>query len=602
MIYRHCINVVILILSLFTAKAGATGLPLSYCDGVANTDEKGIATNSAEVSAAIGFQGAHIEKLEGHHLTSLRCYLGEAEKLQYLTLWVRVNSLDSEDVCSVTTEEPMVGWNELELPEPLELTSCDNLYIGMTFKQQGIVRALVASPDRYLPMSHYRYSGGMWLDQSDSRPALALEGIVGDYEAKKCDIVVSDIKVDKHFYRFNENVEMDFLLRNYGTEELGSVDISCTAGGATLFEGKVEEWMPMGSYRYFHCSFPAPEQVMADASLEVKGKVILEGETYSSEREGDSWFNVMDKIYQRRMLVEEGTGTWCAYCPRGIVGLARMFEKYPGTFIPVAIHYNDEMSLDDYAMYMQFPNYPSCNIDRMYWGLDPNFDDLEDMYDEQDALGAFAEVALEGSVDTEEGIVSGKVTAKFDFNNANADYRLAYILTEDDVIGPQLNAFYGGGYGEMGGFEDLGMNVPEYSHQHVARGVYPSFDGGRAFLSGIEKDKEMKEEFEFTLPSNVDTSNLSLAVALIDGHTGMVINSSLIKLEEKESSVAMLKQNGWRLDGDRLIFGETVGHLQVFDVFGQLISEGSNISEIYLPCNGLFLIVGDGITLKILRK
>ncbi|MDE6279924.1 MAG: hypothetical protein K2M05_08110, partial [Paramuribaculum sp.] len=51
----------------------------------------------------------------------------------------------------------------------------------------------------------------------------------------------------------------------------------------------------------------------------------------------------------RNVVVEEGTGTWCGWCPRGIVGMEKMVNKYPdGTYIPIAVHGRDIMQVESY--------------------------------------------------------------------------------------------------------------------------------------------------------------------------------------------------------------------------------------------------------------
>lgn len=44
------------------------------------------------------------------------------------------------------------------------------------------------------------------------------------------------------------------------------------------------------------------------------------------------------KGFPRVHLIEEGTGTWCGWCPRGIVMMEYIAEKYPDFFARAAIH------------------------------------------------------------------------------------------------------------------------------------------------------------------------------------------------------------------------------------------------------------------------
>ena len=61
--------------------------------------------------------------------------------------------------------------------------------------------------------------------------------------------------------------------------------------------------------------------------------------------------------------MEEGTGTWCGWCPRGIVAFRYMAEKYPETFIGIAVHKSDNLETNTYS-YLKFNGYPSCYVNR----------------------------------------------------------------------------------------------------------------------------------------------------------------------------------------------------------------------------------------------
>ena len=47
--------------------------------------------------------------------------------------------------------------------------------------------------------------------------------------------------------------------------------------------------------------------------------------------------------YVQKVVGEELTGTWCGWCPRGAVALENMRNKYPDTFIGIAVHGGDVM-------------------------------------------------------------------------------------------------------------------------------------------------------------------------------------------------------------------------------------------------------------------
>lgn len=73
---------------------------------------------------------------------------------------------------------------------------------------------------------------------------------------------------------------------------------------------------------------------------------------------------------KKRVLVEEGTGAWCGFCPRGATTLANMIAKYPDQVVGVAWHNgggtNDKMTMTNEPDYSgAFINgYPNGTINR----------------------------------------------------------------------------------------------------------------------------------------------------------------------------------------------------------------------------------------------
>ncbi len=53
----------------------------------------------------------------------------------------------------------------------------------------------------------------------------------------------------------------------------------------------------------------------------------------------------------RRWVMEESTGTWRSNCPLGIYALEQFRKEMPDTFIPIALHTeNDPMAAPDWQL------------------------------------------------------------------------------------------------------------------------------------------------------------------------------------------------------------------------------------------------------------
>lgn len=62
--------------------------------------------------------------------------------------------------------------------------------------------------------------------------------------------------------------------------------------------------------------------------------------------------------FERRVLIEEGTGTRCPNCPRGFVGIKELKEAYGDRAVVIAVHQFDNRD----PMYLRHSNYPDCNF------------------------------------------------------------------------------------------------------------------------------------------------------------------------------------------------------------------------------------------------
>ncbi len=239
----------------------------------------------------------------------------------------------------------------------------------------------------------------------------------------------------------------------------------------------------------------------------------------------------------KMVVVEEATGTWCSWCPRGAVWMHTMEERYHGYFLGVAVHNNDPMENANYdgGLGTRIGGYPSAIVDR---GLDIDPSAME---------GDF----LNRIVMEPKGIIKNgatynaatkelKVSLVTKFNSAvTGNWKLAFILIEDSVTGTgsgwsQANSYAGGSRGPMGGYEKLPNPVPaaQMVYDHVGRIIYPNFNGlSNAFAATINANDTFVHNFSITLESTWETNQLKVAGILIDP-TGKIDNGSLSTLED----------------------------------------------------------------------
>lgn len=243
-----------------------------------------------------------------------------------------------------------------------------------------------------------------------------------------------------------------------------------------------------------------------------------------------------------KMVVgEEGTGTWCQWCPRGAVFMDMMATKYDQYWAGIAVHNGDPMtnSVYDTGMGSLVSGYPSALVDRMTV-IDPSEMEGDFITRVQVAPTALITNGATWNATTRELKVS--VSANF-LSAANNNYKLGVVLTEDDVTGTtsnynQSNAYAGGGNGVMGGFESLPNPVPaaQMVYNHVARAIKPSFTGyANSFPATVNAGETHTITATFILPASWDHTKMHI-VGMLFNPAGKIDNAGKATVPEAVSN------------------------------------------------------------------
>jgi hypothetical protein len=252
--------------------------------------------------------------------------------------------------------------------------------------------------------------------------------------------------------------------------------------------------------------------------------------------DGDATDNIISKTLTpvtpalgKVVVAEEGTGTWCQWCPRGAVFMDAMNSKYAGYFAPIAVHNGDPMTITSYnaAIGGLISGYPSAIVDRLP-EIDPS--GIETDFLTRIVIAPKAFVVNGATYNSVTRVLN--VSVKSTIQTAiTGNYKVACVLTEDSVKGTgasynQSNAYAGGASGVMGGFELLGNPVPAsiMKYDHVARFISPSFAGYPATGASASAGAIFTYTFTFTLPANFNSSKINIVGLFIDP-TGKIDNA-----------------------------------------------------------------------------
>lgn len=255
-----------------------------------------------------------------------------------------------------------------------------------------------------------------------------------------------------------------------------------------------------------------------------------------SNNAGSAMHNTLSQQTDKAVVIEEGTGTWCGWCPRGAVAMDYMTSTYPTDFIGIAVHNGDPMTVTEYDNGADISGFPGANVDRALLGVSVSQNLFEQYYNSRVDMGVPANV--DGAVTVSGSNVTIDASANFYTPVSGANFRLAVVITEDNVTGTgsgynQANYYSGGGNGAMGGYESLPNPVPaaDMVYDHVGRALLGGYNGQAGSVPATITDGTVASyTFNYTIPATSATNPMHAVVMLLDATTGEIVNAKQVSL------------------------------------------------------------------------
>jgi hypothetical protein len=325
-------------------------------------------------------------------------------------------------------------------------------------------------------------------------------------------------------------VSVKALLRNVGTNVVANPYISLYQNGS-LIGSQTISGLNLASMDTQIVTFT--NQVTYTASNTITADAqISTGTADDDDTNNDTIifnYNAITPAPGKLVVAEEGTGTWCQWCPRGAVFMDMMSTTYSGFFQGIAVHNNDPMEVAVYDAGIGFTSFPGAKVDRLTT-IDPSAIEPDFITRIQIAPKAMIVNGAQWNATNDSIYVS--LTTTFAQAVASGNYKVACVLIEDNVTGTtgyaQSNAYAGGGNGVMGGFEALSNPVPaaQMTYDFVARAILPSFAGlSNAYTIPASIGYVKTHNFVFAVPATWSKPDMKIVGLFID-NTGKIDNAS----------------------------------------------------------------------------
>lgn len=337
---------------------------------------------------------------------------------------------------------------------------------------------------------------------------------------------------------------------SFGRDVANSFNYTITSDKGTVVEGTYTFKEAFRKYDTSTCEIEFPVNKVTDIT-----SLTFSIDKVNNERNGATLgscnipFTFISKFATRKVVVEDFTGMWCGWCPRGIAAMEYMQKHYPESFIGIAAHDGDVLSTPDYAYVLAtYRGRPYVLMNRTT--RINSFVPKSELERERDA-GADMDVDISAVWDEGKNKISITSTTTFRIDASEGNYALAYVLTEDGMTSSywgQNNNFAGdmtlkGVSEEAEFFMNNYQTVYNMKNNHVAIAAKHITNG----LEGVVKapfvaDKPIVHETSFDNIAQYrniqNKDNLSVCVLLIDKSKrkidkseGKIVNANKCKIQ-----------------------------------------------------------------------
>ena len=499
-------------------------------------------------------------------ITSAQLMIIDANTMQ--TLWsTTLSSPQTGTVISVPCDYQITGDAILMCSTFIMGSGLETLpfYMTPTYQSSGL---LIAGPDgAFMDFSSQVYDGmyGCLYFNALTEGGAGLK----DYDAQM-------MAISNQRSTTNADLTMSGSVTMWGMQPVMSVDITTTigetSGTASISTGVTEETAAQQStygaamnYSIEGMKAPATPSryTIAQSIAAVNGNP----DGYAEDNDNVATtvgIALGDQHYDRKAVVEEMTGLWCGWCPRGMVAMENLKTMYADDVITIAVHADDALQSESYLpMAYMTSGFPSAFINRFYLA-DPYYGftadatmGITDVVDEILASPAEAQIGVTSKLSADGSTIDVTSYTRFCLtdNSETPHYAVAYALVEDGVRGlayAQTNYYssqmsggpYSGRTPETSGLPDdlaqfvgMGPSIQGLTYNDVARGIYDCFGVEGSLPGNIQSGSMQTHTYSIPVPESISNiANTTLVAMVVDTETMEVINAVEVKVGESNTT------------------------------------------------------------------
>lgn len=550
--------------------------------------------------SAIAIDEQTATKYAGMRIVGVKIATGHACAKMPMTIFVSDNDQTFTFEQSAKMGSTPYQYETYTLDEPYDIVADKEIFVGFSAKGSNAYLGPIVfdkapnnNPNTFLVAQQTDNGGWDWTSYASQYGANCIKVVIEGKGLPKNDASIS--LNDISFVTLGEEVKIPVTVTNTATTPLKTLLFNVAVADEEPVEVVAETNIPERDDKgvvtlKVPCSTTGLTVPVTVTLLEVNGVKIAQASTTVDH----SSFICLsaDEVFKRNVVMEEGTGTWCGWCPRGMVTIEKLLADYPdGSFIPIAVHKDDVMTVDSYSG-LGFSSFPQCAINRdPANGSSVDYNTCKKILQNIFKNPAVVKVNLTATAENQ-------TTKSFNFDAevvfagdaSGLDYRLAFVITENNV-GPyaQYN-YFAGGSDEMDGWEKK-SNPVVTTFNEVARDIFVCSGIPGSIPSTITAGE--KYQYSYTGKSQYvkKSENCNFIALVINAKTGIIENAVSTKLKYADNtSIADITadQSELTVNGNILTWdGQGVAHVYSHD--GRLVAEIYSGTEATLS-TGLYIV------------
>ena len=378
-------------------------------------------------------------------------------------------------------------------------------------------------------------------------------------------VSMAEADFGKQYAGLDNQVEIPVTVVGGSIDPITSIDYTITSENGSVFEGHLEV-DPITYMMTTEVLIP----FKADAAVGEKVKKLtitkVNGQTNETAENTISGTLVTVKRKPKYVpLVEEATGTWCGWCPRGSVGLKMLNRLFRNDVVTIAVHTDDPMQVPGYTT--NATSFPSCQINHGAF-CDPYYGSSDQAFgirrDVEAAMRQYTigEIAVNAEwTDESQTAIKVSTTTTFVEDVDQSPYQIGYILLEDKVKGVTTDWYQSNYFANtlnkdpnLKALVDSPSKIQDVSYDYVPVAIWEPRSGVEGTLPAtITSEVPMSYTYTLDIADNTRIQNkkkLTVVALLLNKETGEVLNAAKYKFTPDPDPSVVTMANYTRTYGD----------------------------------------------------